>query len=312
MNSTRFRLLGVIAATAIIASACSSTATSAPTQAPTPTPTVAPAASPAEATPVSPTAAPVPTIPESSLVKAGNLTICSDTSYPPQEALDPSTHEAIGSDIDLAKEIAKRLGLTLVVKTTQFDTIIPALQGANCDAIVSAQYITDDRKKQVDMIPYFHAAEFFVVPTGNPDNIKALTDMCGKTIAAEKGTTEADDIDAVIGKACTDAGKAKPVAKVFGADTDALLALQAHTVVAHFTDSPVAGYEVKKGNGAFEIVQNLQVEEPDEGISVLKSQTAVKASIVAALKAMIADGTYLTILKSWGVDAGAVPASSVQ
>ena len=307
MNSTRIRLLGVIASAAIVAGACSSTATTAPA-----TTMVPVATSSSSAASAAPTAAAIPTISADQLVTAGTLTICSDTSYPPQENLDPTTHVAVGSDIDLAKEIANRLGLKLVVKTTQFDTIIPALQGANCDAIISAQYITDERKQQVDMIPYFHAAEFFVVLSGNPDGIKALTDMCGKNVAAEKGTTEADDIDAVIGKACTAAGKAKPTAKVFGADTDALLALQSHTVVAHFTDSPVAGYEVKKGNGAFEIVPNLSVEEPNEGISVLKDKTAVSAAITAALKAMIDDGTYLTILKQWGVDAGAITSADVK
>jgi polar amino acid transport system substrate-binding protein len=73
-----------------------------------------------------------------SLVKSGTLTVCSDTSYPPQESLD-SSNKAVGSDIDLGAEIAKRMNLTLAVKSTVFDSIIPALQGSSCDIIISAR-----------------------------------------------------------------------------------------------------------------------------------------------------------------------------
>ena len=58
-----------------------------------------------------------------------------------------------------------------MVKTTDFDTIIPALDGGSCDIIISAQTITAERQEQVDMIPYFAAGQSFVVLKGNPSNI---------------------------------------------------------------------------------------------------------------------------------------------
>ena len=305
---------------ALVASACSSSAaTTAPTATPVPA-TAAPVVTTAPAVstaPASPTAAPLPTVAADQLIKAGTLTVCSDTSYPPQETLDKN-NSAVGSDIDLGAEIAKRLGLKMTVKSTVFDTIIPALTGGSCDIIISAQTITDARKQQVDMIPYFSAGQSFVVLAGNPSNINAVTDMCGKAVAAEKGTVEADHIAGTgdytaatsLNGECKTAGKSDITLKVFAADTDALLALQAGTVVAHFTDEPVAGYEVVNGNGAFAMLPSLTVERGAEGISVTKNHPELKAAVTAALQQMIDDGTYLTILKKWGVQSGAVTSTT--
>lgn len=318
MFASRFRAVGVLAAAALLVGACSSSAaTTAPTAAPTPAPTVATTEGTTTAASVAPTPAPLPTVPTTQLIKAGTLTVCSDTSYPPQETLDKSNN-AVGSDIDLATEIAKRLGLQISVKSTVFDTIIPALTGGSCDIIVSAQTITDARKQAVDMIPYFAAGQSFVVLAGNPSNINAITDMCGKAVAAEKGTVEADHIAGTgdytattsLDAQCKTAGKSDITLKVFAADTDALLALQAGTVVAHFTDEPVAGFEVVNGNGAFAMLPSLTVERGAEGISVTKNHPELKAAVTAALQQMIDDGTYLTILKKWGVQSGAVTSTT--
>jgi polar amino acid transport system substrate-binding protein len=293
--TSRFRVIALLAAAAIALGACGgSSATPAPT---------APAV--------------VATAPADQLVKAGTLTICVDTSYPPQESLD-ANNTAFGSDIDLATQIAARMGLTLTVKSTVFDSVIPALTGGSCDAIVSAQTITTTRLQQVDMIPYFAAGQSFVVAKGNPLNIKTVDDLCGKTVAAEKGTIEADNIvgagdyaGAGLSKACTDKGKAAITLKEYDKDTDALLALSAGTVAVHFTDEPVAGYEVKQGPDKYEIVAAMTLEHSPEGISVTKNHTALRDAIKAALLATIADGTYMEILTRWNVQSGAITAADV-
>ena len=313
MNSTRFRLLSVIAATAIIASACSSTATAAPTQAPTPapTPTLAPNVTAA------PTAVPLPTVASDQIIKAGTLTVCSDTSYPPQEYLD-ANQKPVGADIDMINAIGQKLGLTVVIKSTDFNAIIPALTSGTCDIIISAQTITADRQKQVDMVPYFQAGQSFVVVKGNPENIQTVDDLCGKTVAAEDGTVEAMHITGTgdykaadgLSQQCVAKGKKAITLKTFTADTDALLALQAGTVSAHFTDEPVAGYEVVNGQGKFEMVKDLNLERGPEGISVGKNHTGLRDAIVATLNAMMKDGSYLQVLTKWGIQSGAVTSAN--
>jgi polar amino acid transport system substrate-binding protein len=262
----------------------------------------------------------VATVPGDQLIKAGTLTACSDTSYPPQESLDTSNNKAVGSDIDLATELAARLGLTLTVKSTTFDSIIPALRGGSCDIIISAQTITAERLAAVDMIPYFAAGQSFVVLKGNPENIKTIDDLCGKTVAAEKGTIEADHVDGTgsgydatnsLNANCKAKGKADITLKVFDADTNALAALQATTVSAHFTDEPVAGYEVANGAGKFEEVSAMTLERGAEGISVPLTKTALRDAVKTALLSMMSDGSYTQILTKWGVQSGAIAAADV-
>ena len=97
-------------------------------------------------TPVAtPTPAPtnVATVPDGLLVFEGKLVICSDIPYPPLEFFDDQGNPT-GSDIDIGTEIAKRLGLTVQIENSVFDTIIDAVTGGKCDIIISAQNITAD------------------------------------------------------------------------------------------------------------------------------------------------------------------------
>ena len=172
MHITTRRAGGLLAVAALVLSACSSAATTpsaAVSAAPSTAASEAPSMAPSEAPSASESAAPttVATVPDTELITATRLTICSDIPYPPQEFFDANGNPT-GSDIDIGTEIAKRLGLTAAINNTVFDTIIAALQGSKCDIIISAQNITSDRIKQVDMIPFFQAGQSFVVDVGQP------------------------------------------------------------------------------------------------------------------------------------------------
>ncbi len=315
MHATLRRVAG-LAGAALIAAACSSAATPAPTTAPATTapsaaaPSETPPAATASSAPSAATAS-IPPVPSGQLIFSDKLVICSDIPYPPQEFFDDSGNP-IGSDIEIGQEIAKRLGLSAEIQNSVFDTIIAALNGGKCDIIVSAQNVTADRIKQVDMIPFFQAGQAFVVQKGNPQGIKTQDDLCGKAIAAETGTTEVDYIQGTgdyasqgLSKACTDKGKPAIEAKQFQKDSDALLALQSGQVAAYFADSPVAGYYTVQKPDLFEL-SGLNLGEALEGISVSKTNTGLRDSVMAALVSMIDDGTYASILAKYGVASGAI------
>jgi len=299
--------IGLVAALLVLA-ACQNQSTS-------PSPSAAAnsaAASPSQAA----VASPVATVPDNQLVTAGLLTICSDIPYPPQEFFDEAGNPT-GSDIDIADEIAKRVGLEPRVENSVFDTIIAALTGGKCDIIASAQNITDDRLGQVNMIPFFKAGQSFVVAKGNPAGIKTELDLCGKKVAAESGTTEADYVKgtggyagAGLNKKCTDGGKAAVDLQEFQKDSDALLALSAGQVDAYFADSPVAGYYTVQQPDQFEL-SGVTVEVALEGISVAKDHKELGDAVAAALLSMVNDGTYVQILTKYGLQDSAVTADEV-
>jgi len=311
------RSLGAISlAVLLVTAACdSSISTLIPGPSGSPSASVAPSQS-ASAQP-SPTAQPsagpsvVSSVPSDQLTFASKLLICSDIPYPPQEFFDDQGNP-IGSDIEIGQEIAARLGLEPVVVNSIFDTIIAAVNGGKCDIIISAQNITADRKKQVDMIPYFQAGQSFLVIKGNPDGIKTQESLCGRTVAAETGTTEVDYLQGTgdyktrgLSAACTKAGK-KPIdIMTFAKDSDALLALQGGQASAYFADSPVAGYYVIQHPEAFEL-SGLTLAVTKEGISIPKDRTALRDSVKRALNSMVADGTYLGILTKYGLQSGSI------
>jgi polar amino acid transport system substrate-binding protein len=331
MSISRSRELALAAVIALAVAACSSSATQVPSPAPsqapaasagpsvTPAPSPSPEASPSAVPSPSAAASPV-AVPTAELITAGRLTVCSDIPYPPQEFFD-ANGDPTGSDIDLGAAIAARLGLTETVNNTVFDTIIAALQGNKCDIIISAQNITSDRIKQVDMIPYFQAGQSFVVAKGNPKGVTTTDALCGLTIGAETGTTEVNYLQgtgdykgAGLTQACTKAGKAPINVKEFEKDSDALLALQGGHVDAYFADSPVAGYYTVQHADQFELAPIPPLQPALEGISVQNDKThadLVKA-VQAALVSMINDGTYATILAKYGVDTSAVTADVAQ
>ncbi|HEV1997296.1 MAG TPA: ABC transporter substrate-binding protein [Candidatus Dormibacteraeota bacterium] len=245
--------------------------------------------------------------PSGELTTPGTLTFGSDVSYPPQEFYpDGCPKTADGFDLDLAKAVAARMGLKYAVVDTKFDGIIPALQTKKFDALISAMTITDDRKKVLQFEPYFTAGESFIVLSSSSKNPQELKDLCGLKVAVEKGTTEESDATDA-----NDAAKSGVCAKNpidfkgtdFDKDTQSLEALRKGTADVHFTDSPVASYELLKNTG-LKVTNKAIVSTAPEGVAVRKDDTAMFTALDKAFKAIMADGTYKTLLAKWKLEPG--------
>ncbi len=280
-------------------------------------PTAMPPATALPPTQVAPT--PVAQVPAGALIQPGKLLICSDLPYPPMEFFDANGNPT-GSDIEIGTEIANRLGLQVQIVNSVFDTIIMAVTGGKCDIIISDQNITADRQMQVSMIPYFQAGQSMVAVKGNPLNINIPTDLCGQSVAAESGTTEADYLQGTgdykgtgLPAECASAGKAAPKIVVTQKDTDALQQLQAGKVAVYFADTPVAAYYAVQHPDLFQVVGQV-IGAIKVGISVPcgladctnAPLTPLGQVVETALKSMMADGTYAKILAKWNLSTGAV------
>jgi polar amino acid transport system substrate-binding protein len=304
---SRFALVLVVAG--LFASACGTATTPTPTATPVPT---------AVATPT-PTAAPsiVATVPDDQLIFNGKLVICSDMPYPPLEYFDEDGNP-LGSDIELGAEIGRRLGLTMEVVNSVFDTIIPALTGGRCDIIISFQNINDERLAQVDMILYYEAGQAFLVQAGNPANIQTIEDLCGKKIAVESGTTMLDYLGGTgdfattgLPSICQAASLAAAEPQPYGKDSDAVAALQAGTADAYLADFPVAAGYANDRPDTFALAPLPQIAPAPVGISVAKTNTGLRDAVKTALISMIEDGTYLEILTKYHIESGAVTVEQV-
>ncbi|MFI5271839.1 MAG: ABC transporter substrate-binding protein [Ktedonobacterales bacterium] len=250
------------------------------------------------------------------LVNSGQLTVASDTTYAPAEFINTSTNQPEGYDIDLAKELARRLCLTASIKTANFGDIIPNLSSAplgqgTFDMSISSFTINDLRKQKVDMIPYFQAGESLLVPTGNPSGIKDFASMCGKTIAAQDNTVEQFELEDANGgnnqSGQAPVCKSNPIKIVHNPDENlVILAVINGTADASYQDSPVTSYYVSQHAGKL-VVGGITVAPSPEGLVMRKDNPGLETAINTALTNMRTDGTYLRLLTAWGQQDNAYP-----
>ena len=318
MTSPKFRVAGWLAAAAIAVGACGSTTpTPSPTTAPTPTPVPVVTPKPTPTPTPAPTQIVVGSLKADQLAVPGHLTVCSDIPNPPEEFFGPQGDPA-GSDIDIAREIANRLGLKLAVQNTLAKTFVSSLANNKCDIVISAQLLTTAALKTVDMIPYSLGGQAFMVVKGNPAAIKSVYDLCGKPIGVMKASQEIDHINGQgaylhargLIPRCLAARMATIQIKIFTKDSDALTALLTNKIAAYFTDLPVAGNYVSQQSLQFEVASGLLLDQAVEGISLGKGRNEMYAAVRNALQSMMDDGTYLRILKNYGLEAAAITSTN--
>jgi polar amino acid transport system substrate-binding protein len=278
---------GVVLAGALLLSACSSSSSS----------------STATATTSASTGSTAASLVPASIKSLGTITVGSDASYAPNEYIGTDGTTVTGMDVDLGNAIAKDLGLTFKFVNAPFDSIIPALQSGKYQLGISS--FTDNKKRElvVDFVTYFTAGTMWAVPTGNPKNVN-IDNACGLKIAVQKGTVEVDDLDAR-SKACTTAGKKAIVMEQYQLQSDATAAVVSGKDLAMLADSPVTGYAVSQSGGKLALLGASYGNAP-YGIAVPKSTGTFKDAVLAAVKELMANGTYTTILTKWGVQSGAI------
>jgi polar amino acid transport system substrate-binding protein len=228
----------------------------------------------------------------------GTLKVAADATYPPNELIRPGQKAVVGMDPDLAKALGQVLGLRSDVVNATFDSIIPGLAAKKYDLGMSSFTDTKEREKTVDFVTYLIAGtEFYVKASGGP-TINTVADLCGHTVAVEKGTTQADQATAQDTK-CKAAGKSGVKVLTFPDQNGANLALSSGRAQVGMADSPVADYLVQKSNGQFKLVGKAFGTAP-YGIAIPKNNGMAKP-MLGALKVLIANGTYGAILRRWGI-----------
>ena len=238
----------------------------------------------------------------------GTLLVAADATYAPDEFVASDGSTIIGMDADLAQSIGQVLGLKVTLVNATFDTIIPALESGKYDLGMSSFTDTKARQKTVNFVDYFLAGEGYYVSARSKYHPNGLTALCGHSVAVESGTTEQSDAQAEA-KTCAKHKAAAVKVLSFSTQNEANLAVSSGRASVGFADSQVAQYIVAQSNGQF-VSAGTAFETAPYGIAIPKGTTMDK-SVQGAVKALIANGTYLKILKKWGIQAGAVNTANV-
>ena len=236
------------------------------------------------------------------VTKDGKLTIGMDTSYAPAEFLAADGKTPVGFDVDIVKALAKTFGLEADPQTSNFDSIIPSI-GSKYDIGVSSFTITPERMKAVDFVSMFKAGSTWVVKKGNPNKVDT-SDLCGKKVAVQTATMQETAANKMA-KQCKADGKAEMDVISSKLQTDVTTNVVTGKADVFYADSPVAGYAIAQTDGELETLGKTEGIAP-EGIVVKKGDQQMDEALQKALQKLIDDGTYMKILKYWGVQDGAI------
>ena len=215
-----------------------------------------------------------------------------DDSFPPMGFRDKS-NEIVGFDVDLAKEVAKRLNMEPKFQVINWDTKEMELDNDKIDCIWNGLTITDERKKQMDFTkPYLENDQVIVVKKDS--SIKKIADLQGKSVGCQKGSSAYDALMAdAISKQIKDG---KPVE--FDENVSCFQDLDSGRIEAMVVDSVVARYYITENKMNFDILsESLSPEQ--YGIAVKKGNTELRDKIQKTFDEMVNDGTAGKISEKW-------------
>ena len=224
------------------------------------------------------------------VMDAGKLVLGLDPTFKPMGYTDDSD-EIVGFDIDLAKEVTKRMGIELETYSVNWDTKEQDLDAGTIDVIWNGLSVSDERKKVMLMSDAYMKNEMVFVVNGSSD-IKSQADLAGKNVAVQNGSTAQEILNA--SEVVANGANVMELAT----NVEALQQLELNMVDAVFLDSVVANYEVSTSGKDYVVLpEGLEPEEYAIGFRL--GDQALCNKIMEVLREMKADGTVAEISTKW-------------
>lgn len=222
----------------------------------------------------------------------GSFILGFDAGFAPMGYKDDNG-EYVGFDIDLAKEVASRLGLEIVYQPIDWDSKVLELDAGNIDVIWNGLTITEERKKEILFSdPYMDNRQVIVVATNS--GIASKADLSGKIVAAqvESSAMEAIRADAAVMDTFGELIESPDYVQ-------ALTELKNGTVDAVVVDEMTARYYVLKDDPDSYIILDDDFGDEQYGIGFRLKDQSFRDKIQETLRAMIEDGTAEEISQKW-------------
>ena len=240
------------------------------------------------------------------LRERGTIVIGTNTPYAPNEFKDENG-EIVGFDIDVMDAVATVMGLEAEFRESDFEKIIPAIEGGTMDLGASSFTVNDERLETVDFVTYFEAGIQWASAAGNevdPD------DACGLRVAVQRTTiSDQEDVPAR-SEACVAAGKPEIIKVQFDTQDEASTAVALGKADAMSADSPISAYAVKQSDGKMQLVGDVFDSAP-YGWPVRKG-SELSAALEAAANKLIESGAFEQIATNWGVENGLISQAEIR
>lgn len=236
----------------------------------------------------------------SRIADKGTLTFCSDISFPPFEFYDATTNEPTGFDVDLGKALGNEFGIKVEFKNIGFDGLIPALQAGQCDAILSGLFDKPARREVLNLVDYANVGNSLIVKSDSTLKIDKLTDLSGRSIAVEGGSSLEQDLT----QANEEIAKTgKPPIKIAALPkaNDGFQQLMTGLAEGYYGSTAQEAYFNSINAGSVKLA-SPQTSTFLTGIGVLKADTELTEAMTAAFKTIQRDSDYDKVIKKWGFE----------
>ena len=220
----------------------------------------------------------------------GTLIVGFDQDFPPMGFIG-NDGEFTGFDLELAQEVAKRLGLEYKPQPIAWDAKDMELEAGNIDCLWNGFTMTGREDDYAWTEAYMANTQVFVV--AKDSGIASQADLAGKVVecqvdsSAEAALKEVPDLTATFKDLLTTADY-----------NTAFMDLEQGAVDAIAMDVIVAGYQIQQRNADFVILDDsLSAEE--YGVGFKKDNTELRDKVQKTLEEMAADGTLKGISEKW-------------
>lgn len=227
---------------------------------------------------------------EAKTTDGGTLIVGFDQDFPPMGFVGDDG-EYTGFDLELAQEVAKRLGLEYKAQPIAWDSKDMELESGNIDCIWNGFTMTGREDDYTWTEPYMANQQVFVV--ANDSDINSQTDLAGKIVevqadsSAEAALKEAPELTATFKELLTTADY-----------NTAFMDLEQGAVDAIAMDVIVAGYQIQQRNADFKILDDSLSEE-EYGVGFKKGNTELRDKVQSTLEEMAEDGTLQEVSEKW-------------
>ncbi len=237
----------------------------------------------------------------------GELTVGTSAAYPPFDYYASDNKTVIGIDPDLASAVGEVLGIKLTFVAADFSSLIPGMAAGRYDLVWADAGDNPARQQQVDIIDYNRNTSLFLT-SSDTKKVTKKTDVCGKTVAVEQGTTEVQYMQQQ-STDCQAAGLAPVTVNQYPGLNDAVLAVKSGRAYATIANNATIGYTAKQSGGQL-VASGPTYFSTLCGVLTPKGSPLTKP-LQKALQQIVDDGRYAKILKKYGAEAAAIDTITV-
>ncbi|EIX9410935.1 ABC transporter substrate-binding protein [Klebsiella pneumoniae] len=234
------------------------------------------------------------------LLTEGVFKVGMEVTYPPFESYD-SNNNIVGLDPEFATLIAEHLQAKPQLIDTKFTSLILGI-GKKYDAVISGMYVTPERQKLADAIPYALSGASIIALKGGAVQPKTEDELCGVKVGLQAGTTWVTSLKKHSDEWCLKNGKPAITIQEFPTAPEASQALLSKNIGAQLEIAPAAQIIVDKSRGRLAISSTRLVYPLPLGIYVAKGNTELAEAIKATLATLKANGQYAALIKKYNLE----------